>query len=104
VVGKNTHLARLGGDVDLDDLLGLVDGLDAGINNQLVERGLWSANSRSCLVEWATVVLSFGSCSIGPSYLMRERQAQLDLFTLLELLAAPRASGGKRALSETASA
>lgn len=27
VVGENTHLARLRGDVDLDDLLGLVDGL-----------------------------------------------------------------------------
>ena len=27
VVGQNTHLARVGGDVDLDDILGLVDGL-----------------------------------------------------------------------------
>lgn len=30
VVGKDTHLARLGGDVDLDDLLRLVDGLSCG--------------------------------------------------------------------------
>ena len=33
VVGENTHLTRLGGDVDLDDVLGGVDGLDAGITS-----------------------------------------------------------------------
>lgn len=27
MVGENTHLSGLGGDVDLDDILGLVDGL-----------------------------------------------------------------------------
>lgn len=27
VVGQDTHISRLGGDVDLDDALGLVDGL-----------------------------------------------------------------------------
>lgn len=30
VVGKNAHLARLGWDVDLNDVLGLVDGLKGG--------------------------------------------------------------------------
>jgi hypothetical protein len=34
VVGEDAHLARLGGDVDLDGIGGLEDGLDAGINNQ----------------------------------------------------------------------
>lgn len=28
MVGKDAHLARLGGDVDLDDVLGPVDGLE----------------------------------------------------------------------------
>jgi hypothetical protein len=27
VVGEDTHLSRLGGEVDLDDILGLVEGL-----------------------------------------------------------------------------
>lgn len=27
MVGENTHLTRVGGDVDLDDILGAVDGL-----------------------------------------------------------------------------
>ncbi len=30
VVGEDTHLSGLGGDVDLDDILRLVDGLDCG--------------------------------------------------------------------------
>lgn len=32
VVGEDTHLTRLGGDVDLDDVLRLVDGLIAAIS------------------------------------------------------------------------
>ncbi len=35
VVGENTHLTGLGRNVDLDDILGLVDGLYAAISYQL---------------------------------------------------------------------
>lgn len=31
MVGENTHLSRLGGQVDLDDILGLVDGLQCWV-------------------------------------------------------------------------
>lgn len=34
VVGEDTHLTGLGGDVDLDGILGLVDGLDECGNKQ----------------------------------------------------------------------
>jgi hypothetical protein len=61
VVGENTHLARLGREVDLDGIVGLVDGLDAGINNQL------DGTSRS-LVGGVRVSRRVGhGCFIGPS-------------------------------------
>lgn len=34
MVGEDTHLTGDGGDVDLDDILGLVDGLYAAITRQ----------------------------------------------------------------------
>lgn len=41
VVREDTHIARLGGDVDLDDVLAPVDGLRAAISSRpsLVARG-----------------------------------------------------------------
>jgi hypothetical protein len=38
VVGENTHLTRLGGNVDLDHILGLVDGLHRSVNGVLFAR------------------------------------------------------------------
>ena len=49
VVGEDTHLTGLGGDVDLDGILGLVDGLDECGNKQSARGnvalvGSWSAS------------------------------------------------------------
>jgi hypothetical protein len=49
VVGEDTHLSRLGGNVDLDNILGLVDGLRAGISLRLHSV---RARNRQCVYSW----------------------------------------------------
>lgn len=51
MVGENTHVTGLGGDVDLDDILGLVDGLQSiaviSIAGTFVERRIPSTPAQS---------------------------------------------------------
>jgi hypothetical protein len=69
VVGEDTHLTRLGGDVDLDDILGLVDGLQSAC----AAISFGSINWPSTAFRDHPLPLS------SSSYLVREGQAQLDL-------------------------
>lgn len=76
VVGENTHLTRLGGDVDLDDILGLVDGLRAAISSchcQLA-RMQRRAPPNSILPSGYSI-----EGRGGESYLVRQGQGELDL-------------------------
>jgi len=96
VVGENTHLTRLGGDVDLDDLLGLVDGLD-GCGN------IWSArpqfhhqnNPGNPSITPIAVLKTNSSGGMmrsryfgvfSKSYLVRKGKAELDLFAMVAMV------------------
>lgn len=81
VVGEDTHLTRLGGDVDLDGILGLIDGLDGCGNKQsarenvaLVGHGRSRIPSRGPQPHHRPGIDVFGA-----PYLVGKRQAELDL-------------------------
>lgn len=78
VVGEDTHVTGLGGDVDLDDILGLVDGLQSiaviSIAGTSVERRISSTPAQSD--RFSSKTRFFGA---QYSYLVRQGQAQLDL-------------------------
>ena len=75
VVGEDTHLPRFGRNVDLDDILGLVDRLSV---RQLASHPTYRP---------PPLHLRLGLCTRGSilrmSYLVRERQAQLELLDTL---------------------
>jgi hypothetical protein len=81
-VSEDTHLTRLGRNVDLDDVMGLVDGLGEAITCQLN----WPSIGRgACALAHVACDKGSGASirSRCASYLMRERQAELDLLTRL---------------------
>ncbi len=71
MVCEDTHLSGLGGDVDLNDILGLVDGLHAAIS---FVRHVLSGNTSEILA-----IAAASKLKRRKSYLVRERQAELDL-------------------------
>lgn len=78
MVGEDTHVTGLGGDVDLDDILGLVDGLQSiaviSIEGTSVDRRISSTPAQSDRISSKTRILG-----AQYSYLVRQSQAQLDL-------------------------
>lgn len=78
MVGEDTHVTRLGRDVDLDDILGLVDGLQSiaviSIEETSVERRISSTPAQSDRNSSKIRILG-----AQYSYLVRQGQAQPDL-------------------------
>lgn len=83
MVGENTHLTRLGGQVDLDDILGLVDGLRCWVRQLALAVLLHHSDFASCSCPAALHVSPM--LRIMVSYLMREGQAKLDLFLVAKV-------------------
>lgn len=84
MVGEDTHISRLGGQVDLDDILGLVEGLRCWV------RQLALVSSRA---RYVTPPPLPGVCRHregSSSYLVREGQAELDLLVVAESAASSR--------------
>jgi hypothetical protein len=79
VVGEDTHLSGLCGDVDLNNILGLVDRLrqlarlDARLQPNWHRPGAPVGNLRAAT----------GRMALGGSYLVGESQAQLDLWSMV---------------------
>ena len=72
MVGKDTHLAGLGRDVDLNNVLGLVDGLCAAISSD--------GSIVACRFDGvAQDSSSLRAVSGSVAYLVGEGQAELDL-------------------------
>lgn len=106
MVREDTHLAGLRGDVDLDDALRLVDGLD-GLRQLALSLSSSSSPPNSS---------STAPCSIrehldrwSDSYLGRKRQAEVNLFPYtrqhtISPKFEPVSSGEMLTLSDTASA
>lgn len=78
MVGEDTHVTGLSGNVDLDDILGLVDGLQSiaviSIEGTSVERRISLTPAQSDRISCKTRFIG-----AQYSYLERQGQAQLDL-------------------------